>query len=148
MAATPTWVLVADGARAQFYRDDKTALIPALDHDLAMPTRAHPRDVGSDRPGRSFDSAGEGRHAIEPHSDWKAGEKTLLARAVADELAEAARRHAFARLVLVAPPEMLGDLRRALDPAVRRMVTAEIGKDLTHLPAHAIRDHLGDVLRG
>lgn len=147
MALKTTWVLVSDGARAQFYVSDGHSLAPALDHTLAAPTRSHAREAESDRPGRSFDSAGQGRHAMEPPTDWKTHEKDALARAVAEELRHAANRRDFDRLVVVASPEMLGDLRDCFDKVVAQRVVAEIAKDLTHLDARELPSHLGDALR-
>ncbi len=147
MASNTTWVVVADGARAHFYASDGVSLTPALDHDIAVPTRSAARDAQSDRPGRSFDSAGQGRHAMEPPTEWKTQEKRVLAHAVADELSEAAMKHSFDRLVVVAPPEMLGELRQAFDKTVGQMVVAEIGKDLTHMPIHQLPQHLGPTLK-
>lgn len=147
MATKTTWVVVADGSRAHFYTTMGGALTAALDHDFAAPTRSSAQDVGSDRPGRAFDSAGQGRHAMEPPTDWKANEKKQLARTIADELWRAADRKAFDRLVMVAPPEMLGDMRDALDKSVSQKVVAEIAKDLTHLTVHQLPQHLGEVLR-
>ena len=148
MAMKATWVLVADGARAQFYRAEDGRLLPALDHDLAVPVRAHARSAETDRPGRAFDTAGQGRHAMEPPTAWKVHEKHVLAQAVASELRQAVERHQLDRLILVAPPEMLGDLRAAFDPLVECRVVAEVGKDLTHLPPHELLAHLGVALRG
>ncbi|MGE4278037.1 MAG: host attachment protein [Magnetospirillum sp.] len=146
MAHTATWILVADGARAQFYRSEDGCLTPAVNHDLAVPTRAHVRDVETDRPGRAFDSAGQGRHAMEPPTPWKDHEKHLLAKAVAGELKRAVGSHEMERLVVVAAPAMMGDLRAVLDPDVKRCVVAEVEKDYTHLPLPELTAHLGKLL--
>lgn len=148
MATYATWVLVADGARAQFYARHDGALEPALDHDLAVPTRAPGRKAVTDRPGRAFDSAGIGRHAMEAPTDWKTHEKQMLAHDVAVELRHALESRQCDQLVLVAPPEMLGDLRAVFTPAMRRAVVAEVGKDLTHLSAPELAAHLEAALRG
>ena len=44
----------------------------------------------------------------------------------------------FDRLVLVAPPRSLGELRSHLSERVKRAVSHEVGKDLTVLEAAAI----------
>ena len=54
---------------------------------------------------------------------------------------------AFDDLVLVAPPKALGELRAALDVRVQGHVTAELGKDLTHLTVHEMHDHLDGTVR-
>lgn len=146
MAHTATWILVADGARAQFYRSENGGLTPAVNHDLAVPTRAHVRDVQTDRPGRAFDTAGQGRHAMEPPTPWKDHEKQLLAKAVADELKRAVSHHELDRLVVVAAPEMMGDLRAVFDPMVERRVVAEVEKDFTHLPLPELSARIGKIL--
>lgn len=146
MTKKATWVLIADGARAHFYVEGGGGLVPALDHDLAVSTRAAPRQAGTDRPGRAFDSAGNGRHAMEPPTPWRVHEKRLLARAIATELRHARDRHAVEGVVVVAPPEMLGDLRDAFEPALRRLVVAEVGKDLTHVALPDLPAHLGQAL--
>ena len=65
-----TYVLIADGARARlFVVEEGTAdLKPALGQEF-IGTNLPSREIGSDRPGRSFDSAGFGRHAMEPPTD-------------------------------------------------------------------------------
>ena len=54
--------------------------------------------------------------------------------------------HAYDRLVLVAPPTALGDLREALSDPVRSLVRAELDKDLTKIPVAELPSHLGAVL--
>jgi protein required for attachment to host cells len=49
-------------------------------------------------------------------------------------------------LVLVAPPAILGRLRTALKPRTRNMVTAEVGKDLTHLNLREVPKHLAATI--
>ncbi len=102
------------------------------------------REILADRPGRTFDSVGQGRHAMEPTSDAHAELKDQFARLIADRLAE--HGSDFDRLVLIAPPEALGRLRSALPPAVAGKVTRELGKDLTHLPNSELPDHLADIM--
>jgi protein required for attachment to host cells len=50
------------------------------------------------------------------------------------------------RVVLLAPPTTLGDLRASLSEPVRAVVSAEIDKDLTKTPAAELLQHLGAVL--
>jgi protein required for attachment to host cells len=100
----------------------------------------------ADRPGRTFDSAGHGRHAMEPPTDPKRVEQHAFFTEVAERLEAAARGGKFDRLVLVAEPRALGELRRLLAPAVAAKVSAELDKDLTHLPPAEIGERLGGVL--
>jgi protein required for attachment to host cells len=52
----------------------------------------------------------------------------------------------YDKLVLVAPPATLGDLREALAKGVRACVTAEIAQDLVKIPASQLQSHLVGVL--
>lgn len=52
----------------------------------------------------------------------------------------------FARLVLVAGPQMLGDLREALSPPVRAALLGELDKTLTEVALADLPEHLADIL--
>jgi protein required for attachment to host cells len=49
-------------------------------------------------------------------------------------------------VVLIAPPQALGDLRACLSKGVQAKVSAELAKDLTHLAVHELPDRVGAVL--
>jgi protein required for attachment to host cells len=142
-----TWILVADGARARVLMNDGIGkgLQPALNGEMvhALPPT---RDMGTDRPGRSQQRNTAGRHAIQPHVDWHRFEKEKFSREMAALLDSAAERGAFHRLVLIAPPRSLGDLRAALGAKARSLVHAEIDKDLTHVTIRELPDHLTRVV--
>jgi len=53
---------------------------------------------------------------------------------------------AFDRLVLVAAPATLGDIRKILPKPLQGVVYGEISKNLVHVPNQELSDHLGDVL--
>src|SRR5262249_16525672 len=142
-----TWILVADGARARVLKNEGIGkgLQPAIDGEIAHavpPTR----DLGTDRPGRSQQRGTSGRHAIQPHVDWHRFEKEQFSKERAALLDAAAERGAFHRLVLIAPPRTLGELRAALGTKARALIRAEIDKDLTHVTIHELPDHLTRVV--
>ena len=142
-----TWLLVADAAGARIFLVDATTRTlvrePLYELSAATPPSS---EIGSDRPGRTFHSAGPSRHAKEPPTDPHRYEKMRFAREVADLLANARTRRAFDRLVVVAPPQMLGDLRAAFAEDVRLVVTDEAAKDLAMFAPHELESHLGDLL--
>lgn len=143
-----TWILVADGARARVLANDGIGkgLQPAIDGEIARdlpPTR----ELGTDRPGRTQQrGTGGRRHALEPHVDWHRFEKEKFSREMAALLDSAAERGAFDRLVLIAPPRTLGDLRAALGAKARGKVHAEMDKDLTHVTLHDLPGYLENVV--
>jgi protein required for attachment to host cells len=147
MRKTITWVVVADGARARLLVNEGPGkgLDELPDGEMAA-EHAPSRDIQADRPGRTFDSTGEGRHAKEPPTDPHRDAKRRFAREVAGRLDAARKRGDFDRVVLIAPPQALGDLRACLSKGVQAKVSAELAKDLTHLAVHELPDRVGAVL--
>lgn len=142
-----TWIVVANGARAQILQQNRkgNGLHEALPFGLIgrnLPTR----ECVSDRPGVVYDRRGHASHAMAPRIDAHRYEKLQFARALAEELVKGAETNAFRRLVLVAPPQTLGDLRGLLPDRVRSLVQAEIPKDLTHLSLPAVHRQLAGAV--
>ena len=143
-----TWVLVADGARATVLANEGVGrgLHEALPMDFVasnLPTRARV----SDRPGRARNArTGRRSSPLAPAGDAHRLEKAAFARRLARQLGAWARRGAFDRLILVAPPRMLGDLRGALDARTRRRLHDTVPKDLTRQPAAAVAREVARAL--
>ncbi|MEM7773998.1 MAG: host attachment protein [Pseudomonadota bacterium] len=142
-----TWIVIADGARARVLLHDRSGGgIRAIETlDFRGPNLPD-RDIHADKPGRTFDSVGAGRHAMEPKSDPHRTAKFDFARTLATFLDEQRAADAFDRLVIAAAPATLGDLRAALSPALKAVVHAELPKDLTQMPNDRLADHFVDVL--
>ncbi len=134
--------LIADGEHARFVgADADNVLRTERSFDSA---RAHlaSHDLGSDRPGRSFESATPGSHGVAPRHDPHQLEKAKFAHFVAGELAIHAGEAAFDRLVLVAPSHCLREIEDALDPRTAVMVIGRLAKDLVKTPDHELSPHL------
>ena len=146
MRAKRTWIFIGDGVRARIVANDGpgTGLSPVPKRTFAR--RAPPtKEIGADRPSTRGAPAGA-RHGVAPKVDWHRVAKQGFARQMAEMLNEAAGRKAFDRLVVVAPPESLGEIRRALTKTTRERVIAEIDKDLTHVSDHELPGYLGGAL--
>jgi len=142
-----TWILIADGARARILENDGPGKgLHEVSGGAFQGEHAATHDIMSDRTGRSYSSVGPGRSAIEAHSDPHRELKKQFAHRLADALALGLRRKAYDRLVIVAAPSALGDLRAALSEQVRAKVIREIAKDLTKTPDSEVAGHLGDVI--
>jgi len=131
-------VLVGDGQKALFLRNKGTAHRPQLVVEQVLERDNPPtREQGTDRPGRSNASVGVARSALE-ETDWH----NIAEERCAGELAEALHRHAhaypFEKLVVIAPPKILGNLRKAFHAEVAERVSAEIPKELTSHPVAEI----------
>jgi protein required for attachment to host cells len=147
MKKVTTWVLVADGARARILRNRGPG--NGIDREIVKDfegSTALSREIASDRPGRTFDSAGPGRHAMAPPSDPHEHEQINFLREVVAYIEKANEKKSFDRLVIVAPPTALGTLRARLSGPLTAKVTGELNKDLTKVPVHDIAKHLGGVM--
>lgn len=142
-----TWIVVADGRRARLldYRGPNQPLEPLPDGE--METEAPPtREIGTDQPGRTKDRMTPFRHPMEPRVDFHEQAEMRFLDQVAERLNLAVDRSEVDRLVLVAPPKALGELRRALDPETRKRVIGEIDKDLTHFAPRDLPPFLAEVI--
>lgn len=132
------WVLVADGEKALFLRNEGDARYPHLKVMREMCDDNPPtREQGTDRPGRLSDAGTLNKSAVE-ETDWHRVEKERFAHDIADHLYKMAHRGAFERIVLVAPPLVLGEMRKELHKEVADRVSAEIPKTLTRQPVDEI----------
>jgi protein required for attachment to host cells len=138
-----TWIIVMDGAQARILetKGRDPALRVVWEGD-ALTRGLSGRGLVSDRPGRTFDRHGKGRHAMEAPTDPQRHAKFVFARELATKLRTAFRKHRFNRLVLAAPPQTMGDLRASLARDVANSIEAEILKDLVHVPVKDLPSHL------
>lgn len=140
---TTTGVLIADQARARLFTiaRPKGALVEVA--DLVNPEgRLHDRDIDADRPGRAFDSMGRGRHAMGKHHAATEQREIRFAGQIGELLADCLRQGSYERLVLCAPPKLLGFIREALPERVADCLMLELDQELAHLSDAAIRAHL------
>lgn len=138
----PTWIVVLDGAQARFF-----ALRQSEDgqvfEETAEALTASARQ--SEKPGRSY-STGKARGVVEPKKNVRKLEKHDFVHDVAAVLEKAVGKQTFARLVLVAPPRTLGELREVLSERVLETLTHEVPKTLTKLAPDALWKKLSNQL--
>lgn len=133
-----TLVVVADGGKALLLRNegDATDLNLRVEKVFELENPAS-REQGTDRPGRMADSGGRGRSAME-QVDWHQQEEDRFVVELAEKLYQLSHAGKIQRLVLIAPPAVLGLLRRTLHTEVTQRLAGEIAKDLTSHPVAAI----------
>jgi protein required for attachment to host cells len=147
MKSIRTWVLIADAARARVFEARGKGRGLAAVQDMTLDAELAPtRDLGTDRPGRSFESVGSTRHAMESPSDLHREQKRQFARRIAEAVEERWAAKRFDRLVVVAPAVTMGDLRSSLTDGVKATVTAEVVADLTNTPTSDLSAHLADYV--
>ena len=134
-----TWIIVADSARARiFSMDDVRSPLQEITDMLHPASRLREQNIGTDKPGRTFDS----RHAKEGDVNIKKQEAINFSKEIAAYLDLECNKHQFEKLVLIAPPEFLGLLRKDLSNPTKQRITREIGKDLTQRDATHIRQEV------
>ena len=138
------WILVADASRARIFGSDLLLEeFEELGAYVHAASRLHGQNLVTDRPGRS---RSHGHEILDDHTNRKVHESDVFARELAVELATGERERRFERLVVVAPPKLLGQLRSHLSRAVEQRIVASIHKDLTRVKRHempeAIRSRL------
>lgn len=132
------WVLVADGEKALFLRNKGDAEYPHLEvvREVAHENPSS-REQGADKPGRYYDGGNVHRSGFE-ETDWHRIEKERFADEIGDRLYKMAHRGDFNRIVLVAPPLILGEMRKQLHKEVESRVAGEVAKTLTNHPLDEI----------
>ncbi|TIV91135.1 MAG: host attachment protein [Mesorhizobium sp.] len=123
------WVIVADGEKALFLRNQGDTRYPNLQVVQEM-EQENPatREQGTDKPGRYAEGP---RSAIE-ETDWHRLGKERFADDIAERLYKLAHRGDFDEVVLIAPPQVLGEMRQKLHKEVCDKVKAQIPKTLTN----------------
>ena len=127
--STATWVLVADAKGARIFsfleKNGEWSLRDTLEGDGS----GHPDQTSDFGPKASA-------HKGALHGHGESNPKETRERRFAHTLAHVLERghgtKAFTRLMLVAPPKLLGDLRENLSRGLQGAVVAEVHKDYTH----------------
>ena len=144
MKKTVTWVLVADGAQARVLQNTGPGKGLTQVQGLNFEMEAlQARDIVTDRPGRGRGGPGG---AMEARTDPVEQRESDFVKNLAEVLDKEQQKGAFDRLVIAASPIALGDIRKAMSPHVKKLVVAEINKDLTNLPTDKLTQHLDGIL--
>lgn len=131
------WAVVADGENALFLKNEGDALYPNFSvvkelHEDNPPTR----EQGTDRPGRHNDGPTVHRSGFD-EVDWHRMAKERFADELSERLYKMAHRGDFEEMVLIAPPLVLGEMRKKLHKEVAEKIVAELPKTLTN---HSMQD--------
>ena len=127
-------VLVADGRKMLFFRNHGD------ENQIDLRTEAHEareerkdREIKSDAPGTTKQSAGYGRSTYE-EADFQQQEEDRWIKDAADELKARVLRNDFEALAIIAPPKALGVLKKCLHKEVERRVVCTINKEMSGRP--------------
>lgn len=129
-----TWFFVADQSRALVLKAMPSGRLDCL-HDFDEPAvRAHTSELITGSRGRRADAGGEGRSAMEPHTSVQQTQVDRFVAEIAQWLHLAADAGEFDELILVAGPQMLGELRACLTTPVEQRLVDTLDKVYTKLP--------------
>ena len=147
MKKTKNWVLVADGQHAQVFQSE------GWGHGLRPVEGAHfegkvpaARAIGTDKPGRLYSGAHGRPSAVGETGSLHRAAKERFVKSVAAVVDRASHEGAFERLVVIAPPEALGEIRATLSDQTKKKIVAELHKDLTHLPLPDLEKQLTEII--
>jgi protein required for attachment to host cells len=143
------WILVCDSAKARLFEvhegDPHWRVVEVTTH---AESRSKASELVSDHSGRrSSEGAGVHHNALAPSSSPKEVEKEYFLRSLATTLDQAMRAQRFHRWVLVAPPHVVGVLKKDLTPQLEKHLMATIDKDLNQLDVHELEHRLRDDVR-
>lgn len=141
------YVLVADGQKMLFFRNEGDAEHPNLEVVSASEQQNEKTsEQGTDQPGRSAAGVGARGAGMTPkagrsaysQTDFHTLEEQRFAADAAEMLKTRALANEFESLLIVAPPTTLGELRKLFHKEVERRIVGEISKDLTNHPVDEI----------
>jgi protein required for attachment to host cells len=133
-----SFVLVADGQKMLFFRNEGDGEYPNLEVDTkTVQDNPYDRDQKTDGPGRAANAVRPGASTME-EVDFHQQEEDRFAADAADMLKQRALQNNLDSLIVVAPPRTLGELRKHYHKEVEKRLIGEIAKDLTGHPVDEI----------
>ncbi len=137
-------VLVADGRKTLFFRNQGDAAFPNLqvERKEIHENPAH-HEQASDTAGQAMNVIG-GHGGTMGEVDFHQLEEDRFAADTAELLKSRALGGEFESLVVVAPPKTLGELRKHYHREVERRLVGEVPKDLVNVPVSEIERILQD----
>ena len=129
------WALVLNATQARILRGLTRGGSTSEPELLLQSEHRDLRQIMADKPGRSFESVGSRRSAMEYASDPVRDAERAFAAEVVARLERHREAGDFTRLAILAAPEMLGLIRPELTEGLRAIVVHEEPKNLLHLSA-------------
>ena len=146
------WVLVCDATEARLFQVRHLRGVPSawqLVETFSHPaSRSKTSELVSDRLGqRSSEGRSAHRNALAPASSPKEVDNTHFAHLLAASLDDVRRSKGLRRWVLVAPPHVMGMVKKELTPELEKVLMATFDEDLAHLDQQELAKRLRDDVR-
>lgn len=142
---TRLWVVVADQEKAYIYRKIISDGVELIATAKASNDETHHRISHKER--AHLVSKTKMHHITDPHDIHERKNELHFVQRLATWLDEAQKEDAFDRLLLIAAPKTLGELRPLLSEGVQMRLIAQLDKDLAGMPDHKIREHLAKIIQ-
>jgi protein required for attachment to host cells len=143
-----TWILVASRVGATIFASHGPHAAMDIAEQIDNPRgRLQSSALEEDRPGRSFDRAGHGRHALSSEESARDRVEHDFAIQIAELLDRRRCDGVFDGLIVIAGPKLLGMLRDAFSDPTRRLVKVELNKDLQKPTEELLRKQLAGLAR-
>ncbi len=140
-------IVVADSTRARIFTVDSAHSPLNEIETMAHPEgRVHEQNLVSDLPGKGSGKGGGGDHAYQEKIEPKREEMIEFAKRIADYLDETRKANKLNKLVIIAAPAFLGELRTHLSSETSEKIVFELDKNLAHHSEEDIRSHLSQFL--
>jgi len=137
------WVVVCDGAKALVLENAGTRInLNLTTKEVYEQPDLKTSELGTDKPGRAYSSAGSSARSAVEQTDWHDQEEQKFLAKLAARLDKAVRGGEARALIVVAPARAIGMLRRQFSTHVRNALKAEVEKDYVKMPIDEIARHL------
>jgi protein required for attachment to host cells len=140
---TNYYIVVAESTRARIFDYEKGSQRFEEICDLVHPQgRLEEQESNSDKPGRQMRGDAKAHHCIAGSNSNREIESGVFAKEICSKLETDRCHNKFDKLILIAPPHFLGELRDKMTPYCSSRVSSSIGKNLLHCSKEEILSHL------
>lgn len=138
------WILTADRRRARVFSADRphSQQLTEIQSFFQPDSAFQDRERVEPKPGRYHVIGGGGRHGIDSRSSEREKSSTKFVKDLVKQLEKAHHNGEFSKLLLVASPDVLGEIRNQLSNNLKQNVTFELDKELTLLRPEQLLEHL------
>ncbi len=137
-----TWILVSNASKGRLFRNTGPNKGLELLREFAHPqSREKNANLVSDRPGHN-PGAGNGHGSFVSSTQPREHEADVFALELARELDAGRVNNLYSRLVLVASPAFMGQIKQHLSGTVQKLVSGSLEKDYTQSNEKELGRHL------
>lgn len=99
----------------------------------------------SEAPGHQSAAPGMGGHALSPRESEREARRSGFVRLILEALDQVWQKDGHDRIIVAAPPRLLGELRQRMPKALAAAVTADVPKDLVKIAVRDLPTHFAEI---